>query len=479
MPWAARRSTASRISGGPSKSMSATQRGSRPSRPARRRPRSHFSEAVPRRSYHPVEERRRGRRRRPGRNRRSWRALSPVRAPAVKGSRASRGRRHTGRKTGAMESRGGDGPVGAEGRAVDRPPVPATTEPWPKSPSPGTSTSCRCCSKSASILDSSLDLRDVLGPVLKAVARSTGILRGTLTLLNRRDRRDLHRGRLRPVHLASSAGGATASGRGSSGKVFQTGKPAIVPKISEEPLLPQPHRRARPGRRAGDLLHLRAHQAGEGVIGALSVDRPVREGASLEEDVRLLSIIASMIAQAVRLRQEAQEEQQRLIEENTRLQRGAEGPLPALQHHRQLQRHAGGLRPDRPGVRQRRHGADPRGERHRQGAGGPRHPLQQPPGRQAVHQGQLRRPAGVGHRERAVRPREGRLHRGGGHAQGALRAGPRRHPLPGRGRRPVADDPDQAAAGAPGAGVRAGRRHARRSRWTCGSSPPPTATWRS
>jgi len=41
---------------------------------------------------------------------------------------------------------------------------------------------------------------------------------------------------------------------------------------------------------------------------------------SLEEDVRLLSIIASMIAQAVRLRQSAQEDRQRLLEENLRLQ---------------------------------------------------------------------------------------------------------------------------------------------------------------
>ena len=59
---------------------------------------------------------------------------------------------------------------------------------------------------------------------------------------------------------------------------------------------------------------------GNEVIGALSADRLFEEGVSFEEDVRLLSIIASMIAQAVRLRQEAQEERQRLLEENARLQ---------------------------------------------------------------------------------------------------------------------------------------------------------------
>ena len=48
---------------------------------------------------------------------------------------------------------------------------------------------------------------------------------------------------------------------------------------------------------------------GTEVIGALSVDRLFSEAISLQEDVRLLSIIASMIAQAVRLRQSVQEEQ--------------------------------------------------------------------------------------------------------------------------------------------------------------------------
>ena len=59
---------------------------------------------------------------------------------------------------------------------------------------------------------------------------------------------------------------------------------------------------------------------GKEVVGTLSADRLFDESVSLEEDVRLLSIIASMVAQAVRLRQEAQEEREFLIQENLRLQ---------------------------------------------------------------------------------------------------------------------------------------------------------------
>ena len=56
------------------------------------------------------------------------------------------------------------------------------------------------------------------------------------------------------------------------------------------------------------------------VIGALSADRIFGEEISLGEDLRLMSIIASMIARAVRLRQCQQEEYDKLLEENSRLQ---------------------------------------------------------------------------------------------------------------------------------------------------------------
>ena len=57
------------------------------------------------------------------------------------------------------------------------------------------------------------------------------------------------------------------------------------------------------------------------VIGAFSADRLLSKEVPLKKDLRLLSIIASMIAQAVQLRQEAQEEHQQLLEENVRLQK--------------------------------------------------------------------------------------------------------------------------------------------------------------
>jgi Nif-specific regulatory protein len=168
------------------------------------------------------------------------------------------------------------------------------------------------------ILDSSLDLRDVLGPVLKAIACTKGIMRGSLTLLNR-ETGEISTEAAYGLSRSQQKKGRYRVGEGIIGRVFQTGKPAIVPKISKEPAFLN-RTGARDPLDGQEISFISVPiRLEKRIIGALSADKPFSEGASLEEDARLFSIIASMIAQAVRLRQKAQEEQQRLIEENTRL----------------------------------------------------------------------------------------------------------------------------------------------------------------
>ena len=84
--------------------------------------------------------------------------------------------------------------------------------------------------------------------------------------------------------------------------------------------------------------------------------------------------------------------------------------------------------------------------RHSDRAGGP------------VRPGQLRGPARGPDRERAVRPRAGRLHRRRPPEARPVRARRRRHDLPRRGRRAAPVGPGQAPPRPPAAGVRAGRR---------------------
>jgi DNA-binding NtrC family response regulator len=89
----------------------------------------------------------------------------------------------------------------------------------------------------------------------------------------------------------------------------------------------------------------------------------------------------------------------------------------------------------RAGVGQRRHGADPRRKRRRQGARGAGDSPALVAQGSAVRQGELRRAASRTARERAVRARERRLHRRRDDPDRQVRAGRHRHDLPRRDRR--------------------------------------------
>ena len=169
------------------------------------------------------------------------------------------------------------------------------------------------------ILDQSMDLRDVVGPVLDAIVKRMSMLRGTLALLNRQTG-EISIEAAHGLSTTEQQRGKYKRGEGVTGKVIQSGQPMVVPRISEEPMFLN-RTGARRELRKKDISFICVPiKIGNEVIGSLSADRLFAEGISLEEDVRLLSIITSMIAEAVRLRQSAQEERQRLLEENIRLQ---------------------------------------------------------------------------------------------------------------------------------------------------------------
>jgi Nif-specific regulatory protein len=168
-------------------------------------------------------------------------------------------------------------------------------------------------------LDRTLDLREAVGPVLQAMARYAGMVRGTIALLNR-ETGEIFIEAAYGLSTSQQERGRYKLGEGVTGKVVATGRPAVVPRISEEPLFLN-RTGARKSLRRKDISFICVPiKLGNETVGALSADRLFTEKTTLDEDVRLLAIIASMIAQAVRLRQSAQEEKQRLMEENLRLQ---------------------------------------------------------------------------------------------------------------------------------------------------------------
>jgi Nif-specific regulatory protein len=172
-------------------------------------------------------------------------------------------------------------------------------------------------------LERSMDLGKVAGPLLETMAQRMGMLRGTLTLLNR-ETGEISIEAAHGLSPSQRERGRYRRGEGVTGKVVESGKPAVVPRISDEPMfLDRTGARAKLGREDISFICVPIKLGAE-VIGTLSADRLFDEHVALEEDVRLLSIIASMIAQAVRLRQSAEEERQRLSAEVARLQEALE-----------------------------------------------------------------------------------------------------------------------------------------------------------
>jgi Nif-specific regulatory protein len=165
------------------------------------------------------------------------------------------------------------------------------------------------------LLEESLDLRDVVSPVLEALAEHTDMRDGTLTLLNRRTNDIL----IEAAHGLSpqqARKGRYKLGEGVTGKVVLSGEPAIIRRVSEEPAFLDRTERSRTEDTSFICVPIKV---GTEVVGALSVEKDVDSEANLKEDVRLLKIVASLIAQAVKLRRAAQEERERLEEENERL----------------------------------------------------------------------------------------------------------------------------------------------------------------
>ncbi len=174
----------------------------------------------------------------------------------------------------------------------------------------------------AQALNLNPDLSTVLRPVLERMAQFMGLVRATVTILNRESgsihidmatglsRKELERGRYR-------------LGEGITGRVVETGEPAIVEKVSKDPrFLDKTQTRRREMEKLKKELSFVCVpiRAMDEIIGALSADREFKEDISLSEDVRLLSLVASLISQAVVMRRDALEQVRILADENIRLQ---------------------------------------------------------------------------------------------------------------------------------------------------------------
>jgi Nif-specific regulatory protein len=109
-------------------------------------------------------------------------------------------------------------------------------------------------------------------------------------------------------------------GEGITGRVVASAKPVIVPRISSEPLfLDRTGARRKDERSQSSFICVPISLQRE-VVGTLSADCPYVDDIRLQANVRLLTIVGSMIAQNVATRRRARAEWANLVDENQRLQ---------------------------------------------------------------------------------------------------------------------------------------------------------------
>jgi Nif-specific regulatory protein len=143
------------------------------------------------------------------------------------------------------------------------------------------------------------------------------VLRSAVTLLNE-DTGDLE------IEVAA---GLTSDGRrvryqigeGITGRVVESGKPIVVPQVSQEPLFLN---------RAAQRKELNQQELSficvpitlnRKPIGALGIDLRLKKDRDYDRSVKFLRVVASMIAQAIKVQRLVESERQRLLDENIHL----------------------------------------------------------------------------------------------------------------------------------------------------------------
>ena len=169
------------------------------------------------------------------------------------------------------------------------------------------------------MINNSRYIREVLNPIMELVAKYLGAERTLLSILNRESSK---------IYLEASYGisseaksqGKYLIGEGVTGEVVKTGIPIYIPKINKA---------AGFLNKTGISLKTKENEhisficvpikEEKEIVGTLSIARIYDERIQEEEFIRLLSVIGSMVAQAVRARQDRIEEIERLKDENQQL----------------------------------------------------------------------------------------------------------------------------------------------------------------
>jgi Nif-specific regulatory protein len=164
-------------------------------------------------------------------------------------------------------------------------------------------------------MSGTLNLKAAAHRVLEILARHHGAVRGIVSLQH-------EDGSLR-IEASDGLGDASRvryqMGEGITGRVVESGKPVVVPRVSREPAFL--HRAAR----RPELSHQELSFVCVPIVlnrrpvGALAIDLKFKADRDFERTLKFLGVVASMIAQAVKIHRLIDEDKRRLVDENAHL----------------------------------------------------------------------------------------------------------------------------------------------------------------
>jgi len=164
-------------------------------------------------------------------------------------------------------------------------------------------------------LSGTLNLKAAMQRVLGTLIRHHSVVRGMVTLV-----RD---GELHAEAVEGFEDRARNTqikiGEGITGKVVESGKPIVVPRVSKEPAFLNLASR-RPDHLKQELSFICVPiTLNRQPVGALGVDLRFKPERDYDSSVKFLGVVSSMIAQALNVQRMVEEERRRLLDENTHL----------------------------------------------------------------------------------------------------------------------------------------------------------------
>jgi Nif-specific regulatory protein len=177
----------------------------------------------------------------------------------------------------------------------------------------------------ARILAAGGELERVMSDILEVLEIHAGMHRGMISILSSDSSKvkiDVARG----ISDDDRRKGTYLIGEGITGKVVESGKPILIPRVKDEPSFLN-KTGARSNLEKSNIAFLCVPiKASDAVVGALSVDRVVgnESNETLEDELNFLEAIANLIAQSVNERRKNQARIEALERENLELRKTLE-----------------------------------------------------------------------------------------------------------------------------------------------------------